>query len=126
MPAVLVVDLNRVLDESALGKGGAAALAARYATLKEQHDKLQQKGASEKGKAAAAAAAAEFERGAQQELERERARLREDVLARTRPIVAALLTEKKAEVVVDAAAVLASVAGVDVTDVVVARLDAAR
>lgn len=124
MPAVLVIDLNRVLDESAAGKRGAAALSARYAALKEQHDKLQQKGASERGKAAAAAAAAEFERNAQQELEGERARLRDEVLAKLRPIVAALLSEQKAEVVVDAAAVLASVGGVDVTDKAIARLDA--
>lgn len=119
---VLVVDLARVLDESAPGKAGAAAMQAKYDELKAQHEKLKARGSSERGKGKADAAAAAFEADAQRTLETERAKLRAEVLAKARPIIAALMEEKKAAVVVDAAAVLAVANAADVTAEVVARL----
>ncbi|MDP2342408.1 MAG: OmpH family outer membrane protein [Deltaproteobacteria bacterium] len=122
MNAVLVVDLSRVLDESAPGKRGAAALQARFDAARAQHEKLRSRGTTERGKREADAAATAFETEAVQELERERAKLRQEVLALARPLIAALMAERKAAIVVDAAACLAIAAAVDVTDDVVKRL----
>jgi len=119
---VLVVDLNRVLDESAPGKRGAVALQARFDEMRAQHEKLKARGTTEKGKREADVAASAFERDATLQLEAERARLRTDVLAVCRPLIATLMAEKKADVVVDAAAVLAVATAVDVTDALLKRL----
>jgi Skp family chaperone for outer membrane proteins len=110
---VLVVDLARVLDESALGKQAAAALQAKFDDARGRYEKLLAKNKS---------MAAELEREAVLDIERERGRMREQLLAKVRPIVAALMGEKKARVVVDAAACLAVADGVDVTDEVLRRL----
>jgi Skp family chaperone for outer membrane proteins len=118
----LVVDLTRVLDESAPGKRGAAALQARFETAKAQHEKLRSRGTTERGKREADVAAAAFESEAFQELERERAKLRQEVLALARPVIADLMKERKAVVVVDAASCLAVTSGIDVTDDIVKRL----
>lgn len=119
---VLVVDLSRVLDESAPGKAGAAALQAKFDELKAQHDKLKGRGTTEKGAREAAAAAAAFEVDARKTLETERAQLRDDVLKKVRPVIAEIMSEKKASVVVDASAVLAVAAAVDITADVIARV----
>lgn len=119
---VLVVDLARVLDESAPGKRGAQALQARFDEMKSQHDKLKSRGTTERGRAQADVAAESFERDAFVALEAERATLRKDVLALCKPAIAALMVEKKADIVVDAAAVLASSSSVDVTDELIKRL----
>lgn len=119
---VLVVDLARVLDESAPGRRGAQALQARFDEMRAQHEKLKTRATTERGKQQADVAAAAFERDAGPVLDAERARLRADVLALCRPLVTALMHEKKADVVVDAAAVLASSSAVDVTDEIIKRL----
>ena len=122
MSVVLVVDLARVLDESAPGKQGAAALQARFDDAKAQHAKLLARATTEQGKRAAAEAADALEGDARRASEVERTRLREDVLARARPIVFALMQERAADVVIDAAACLVLATGIDVTDVVLQRL----
>ena len=122
MAAVLVVDLNRVLDESAPGKRGAAALQARFDEARAQHEKLRARGTTEKGKREADAAAAVFERNAGKALDDERAKLRTELLTAARPVIAALMQEKKADIVVDAFAVLAVANAADVTDEVIKRL----
>ncbi len=119
---VLVVDLARVLDESAPGRRGAATLQARFDELKSQHDKLKSRGSTERGKQQADAAAAAFEVESGPVLAAERVRLRNEVLALCRPLIAAVMQEKKADVVVDATAVLASSSSVDVTDEIIKRL----
>jgi Skp family chaperone for outer membrane proteins len=90
--------------------------------MRAQHEKLKARGTTEKGKREAAAAASAFERDATVQLEAERARLRTEVLAVCRPLIATLMAERKADVVVDAAAVLAVSAAVDVTDELLKRL----
>lgn len=122
MAAVLVVDLNRVLDESAPGRRGAALLQTRFDEARAQYDKLRARGTSEKGKREADAAAAAFERNAGKSLDDERAKLRGELLTAARPIIAALMQEKKADLVVDAIAVLAVANALDVTDEVIKRL----
>lgn len=122
MSVVLVVDLARVLDESALGKAGAAALQARFDEAKAQHEKLGARATTEQGKRKSDEAATAFESTAIAEIEAARARLRAEVLAKVRPVVASLMREKKADVVLDAGACLAIGGTVDVTDEVLQRL----
>ena len=119
---VLVVDLARVLDESAPGKAAAAALQARFEEARAQHDKLLARATTEAGKRKAAEAAQAFEGDALRGIEAERARMRADVLAAVRPVLAALMQERKAQIVVDAAACLAVADAVDVTDELLTRL----
>lgn len=122
MTVVLVVDLARVLDESALGKRGAAALQARFDDARTQHEKLQSRASTEQGKRKAEEAAAAFEADAITGIEGERARLRAEVLSQARPIIASLMQSKKADLVIDAGACLAIGASVDITDDVLQRL----
>ena len=121
MSVVMVVDLARVLDESALGKQGAAALQARFAEAKAEHERLNARESSE-GKRRAEQSAAAFQNDALAAIEQERARLRSDVLAQARPVIAALMKERKVDLVIDAGACLAVGAHVDVTDDVLQRM----
>jgi Skp family chaperone for outer membrane proteins len=113
LSAVIVVDLARVLDESALGKQGASALQAKFDDARARYEKLLPKNKS---------MAAELQAEAIRDIEQERMRLREEVLAKVRPIVAALMSERRALLVVDAAACLAIAEGVDVTAEVLRRM----
>ena len=122
MTVVLVVDLARVLDESALGKRGAVALQARFDDARAQHDKLQSRATTVEGQRKAEEAAAAFAADALTGIEGERARLRAELLSQVRPIVASLMQSKNADVVIDAGACLAIGAGVDITDDVLQRL----
>jgi outer membrane protein len=120
--AVVVVDTGRLLDESPTGKAGAAALQARYEADKARYDALREKGTTEKGRRQAEEAAAAFERQAFAELEAERAALARQVLEGARPLIAAVMKERGAVIVVDARATIAFDGAVDITDLVLLRL----
>jgi Skp family chaperone for outer membrane proteins len=120
--AVVVVDTGRLLDESPAGKAGAAALQARYEADKARYDALREKGTTVKGRRQAEEAAAAFERQAFAELEAERAALVRQVLEGARPLIAAVMKERSAVVVVDARATIAFDGAVDITDLVLRRL----
>jgi Skp family chaperone for outer membrane proteins len=120
--AILVVDLDRVLDESAPGRAGARSLQARFDEARAKYEALAARGSSTKGRQQAAETAAAWEREALKELEVERARLRQQVLDAARPALAALVVEKKARIVLDARACLVVADGVDVTAEVIRRL----
>jgi Skp family chaperone for outer membrane proteins len=120
--AVVVVDTGRLLDESPAGKAGAAALQARYEADKARYDGLREKGTTEKGRRQAEEAAAAFERQAFAALEAERATLARQVLEGARPLIAAVMKERSAVVVVDARATIAFDGAVDITDLVLRRL----
>lgn len=99
---VLIVDINRVLEESKVGRAAAEALEEKW----------------KKGRKASGAAALK------QSLEKERDALRDKVLARVRPALAALVEERGALVVLPAKAVVAHAAEIDVTDALIAAVDA--
>ncbi len=98
MDRVLVLDLARVLDESAPGRAARASLEAAWEKEAVKDD------------------------AARARITARRDQAREGVLARVRPIVEALCVEREASVVIDRAAVITSAHGVDVTDDVIARL----
>ncbi len=120
---VLVVDLNRVLDESREGRAAAQQLQQRFAALQAAVDKLGARGASSAGRARSTEAASELQSREGAAIEDERGRLRAALLGRARPIIEAIARERGAAVVVDATAVIACAAAVDVTDEVLRRLD---
>jgi outer membrane protein len=120
--AVVVVDTGRLLDESPAGKAGARALQAHYEAEKARYDALREKGTTEKGRRQAEEAAVAFERQAFAELEAERAALARQVLDGARPVIAAVMKERGAVVVVDARAAIAFDDTVDITDHVLRRL----
>lgn len=126
MPAptthVVVVDTGRLLEESPAGRAGAAALQARYEAEKARYEKLRDRGTTAQGRRQAEEAAAAFEREAFAGLEAERATLARDVLASAREVINAVMKERGAVVAVDARAAVAFDAAVDVTDLVLARL----
>jgi outer membrane protein len=121
---VVVVDTGRLLDESPAGKAGAAALQTRYDNDKARYDALREKGTTEKGRRQAEEAAAGFERQAFAELEAERAALARKVLEGARPLIAAVMKERGASIVVDARATIAFDGAIDITDLVLQRLSA--
>jgi Skp family chaperone for outer membrane proteins len=97
---VIVLDLARVLDDSPPGRAARATLEAAWANEPVKDDAARARIAARRDQA------------------------RDALLARVRPIVEALCVERGASVVIDRAAVIASGAGVDVTDDVIARLGA--
>ena len=119
----LVVDLNRVLDDSSIGRAAARQLQQRFDAARAAVEKLASRGSSPHGRARSGDAAAELEASERAGLEAERSRLRAEVLARVRPIIEAVAKDRSADVVLDAAAVIACVSAVDVTDEVLRRLD---
>ncbi len=119
---VVVLDTARLLDESPAGKAGAATLQAHYEAEKARYEALRDKGTTEKGRRQAEEAATEFERQAFAALEAERAALARSVLDAARPIVAAIMKERGAGIVLDARAALVFDGAVDITDVVLQQL----
>lgn len=99
---VLIVDINRVLEESEVGRTATEVLEAKW-----------KKGS--KGPRAETL---------KRDLEKQRAGLREKLLARVRPALAALVKERGAQVVLPAHSVVAHAAEVDVTEAVIAAVDA--
>lgn len=109
---VLTVNVLDVLDRSRAGKQAAAALEARFQAAKQKRAAL-----------AEGSEAARFEIDAVREIEVERGRLREELLAKARVVCEGLRTERKASLVVDRGLALAFDPALDVTDEVIARLD---
>jgi Skp family chaperone for outer membrane proteins len=111
MSDVVVLDVNRLLDECAAGKAGAKALQSEYKKLKKQREKLPED------------RRASFDARAFNTLEKERAQLRADVLAKARPVVQRLMSERGAKVVLRAEQALAFDGSVDITAEVIAAVD---
>jgi Skp family chaperone for outer membrane proteins len=122
---VVVVDTARLLDESPAGQEGARALQAAYEDKKARFEKLRDKGTTTQGKRQAEDAAAAFERDAFAELEAQRGALRQGVLDGARAAITAVMTERRATVVVDTRAAVVFDPAADITDAVLAKLRAA-
>ena len=123
--AVVVVDTARLLDESPAGQEGARALQAAYEDKKARFEKLRDKGTTTQGKRQAEDAAAAFERDAFAELEAQRGAPRQGVLDGARSAITAVMTDRRASVVVDSRAALAFDPAADITDAVLVKLRAA-
>lgn len=110
---VLLVRIVDVLDRTREGQQGARALEQRFADARAAVGKLPP--GPERASAEARAAA---------EIEEERARLRDGLLGRARAGAEALRKKRGALVVLDASLAVALDAAVDVTDELIAALDA--
>jgi Skp family chaperone for outer membrane proteins len=111
--AVLLVDLTAVLDRSRAGREAAAALEARFHAAREKRASLE------------GAEAARFEIDSVRAIEAERARLRDELLARARVQCEHIRSQRGALVVIDRALTLAAASEArDVTDELIAALDA--
>lgn len=122
----LVIDMRRLLDESAVGSAAAEALAARFDAARAQHAGMKEQARRVSGAAQAKLLeeATSFEEEVTQQLEDERERLREQLLARANPIIRRLATERGAGLVLERAAVVMFDASTDITAVVVEEVDA--
>lgn len=109
---VLCVNVPDVLDRSRAGKQAAAALEARFQAARQKRATLEE-----------GVEAARFEIDAVREIEGERTRLREELLAKARRVCEEIRQEKGAALVVDRSVVLAWDPALDVTNEVLARLD---
>ncbi len=122
--SILVIDLARVLDESAEGKAGAKALAARWEVAKTEHAKLQKAAEAASGAAQGEAhkALIRFEKETLAAIEDERRTLRSSLLEKVRPLVAAVAKQRKADVVLEASSALYVAETADITQTILGKL----
>lgn len=119
--SLLIVNMARLLDECPAGQAASVKLQARFDEAKARFDKLQSMGSSAGGRRQAEEAAAEFQQSTIREIEAERARLGEEVVASLLPVIELIRRERGASVVLDTRAALAFDGAVDITDVVLSR-----
>lgn len=122
----LVLDMQRLMDESHVGKAAGAMLNARFAELAAQHKELTRKAAlaAPKERAAVAQSAHDFEEGALKGLQKEQHALRLAMLERARPLVEAAMKAAKVTLVLDRASVLMCDPKADITLALMAQVDA--
>ncbi|MDT7934524.1 MAG: OmpH family outer membrane protein [Sphingomonadaceae bacterium] len=143
--AVLVVDVNRVLTESAAGQSLQAQLKPQLDQAQARQQQLQQQFRTEQEnleRAAAAksvapetlqqqardlqqrAATAETElQGRGQALQNAQNQGLQQIINAMNPVVSTLLKERNAQIVLNRSATLQTIAGVDITNDVIARLN---
>lgn len=122
----LIMDMRHLLDSSAVGQNAARSLEQKFQADKARYDEMMQKVSRAAGaqKEKLQQEASRFEAESINALERDRARLRESLLARAAPILARLAAERGAQVVLDRSAVVFFQADADITDIVVQEVDA--
>lgn len=124
MTVVAVLDVTRLLDESARGKAGAADLKAAWLRKREEYDRALQQAGTLTPENPAAHELQRMDQQAQRELGELRARMIQGVLEAARPVVTALCAERKIDVVLDAQSVFhLHDAALDVTTEIIQRLD---
>lgn len=123
----LVVDMQRVLDESQVGKDAAAALEGQMKAAQEEFRKLGEKAKAATGadKTKAEQATTQFEAKALGDLDTRRRELREELVARARPIMAGLAMKEGAKLVLERSAVIIFDSNGDITNEVITKVDAA-
>jgi Skp family chaperone for outer membrane proteins len=110
--AVLIVRVTDVLDNTKAGKKSADELKTRFLAAKKKREGIKD-----------AVEATKFEIEFARELEGERARKRDELLTKARAAAEKIRAKKKAQLVVDAASVLAFAGAIDITDEIIAALD---
>lgn len=120
MVALALVDVKRILDESARGKKGSARLKALWQQKKGEYDRTAKKPGSKPGELA------QLDQQMQQDLGKLREQMIDSVLEAARPIVDALIAERNLDLVLDStAAFRVKSRELDLTDEVIRRMDAA-
>lgn len=125
----LVVDLTRVLDESEPGKAALESLRALLRRAEQEGEALKgdlQKAGDRAARRDAERALLEHRRAVRRELDRRKGALRKALVDLARKVAKDVAAERGVELVLDAAAVVSAPTERDVTDEVIARVDAAR
>ena len=122
---ILVLDVARLLDASAVGKEAAQALAKRFEAAKKQRQRLVAKAEGAQGPARneAKAELGAFEAKEARALEEARAHLRHALLSRAQPHVIRILKERGAQVVLRASELVVFKRDLDITDQVIEAVD---
>lgn len=123
----LVVDVRRVLDESSAGRAASAALQARFDEARGRWQALTDQAASARAdqRESLQQEARAFEESALRAFAEEREQARTSLLQSCAPLLAAIAEARAATLVLDRESVLLFDASADVTDELIARLDAA-
>lgn len=124
--SILVLDLARVLSESPFAKEAQASLETRYQEARARFEGMRGQGKGASGPAAKALAddLATFEQRAVADIEEERARLQRECLERAQAIAREIASARGAAFVLDKRAAPVTPTDADITDEVLARLDA--
>jgi Skp family chaperone for outer membrane proteins len=123
----LVVDMQRLMDDSKVGQEAAKAVAARFDAAQGEYKKLLEKAAKApagKDKTAAEAKVREFDQQSIKAIKTAQDALRLALLKRAQPFVDDAMKATGAEAVLDRAAVLMCDPVVDITNQLIAKVDA--
>lgn len=126
MPEVVVLDMQKLMDESEVGKEASRTLEARFKAAQQEHRRMKEKAAQAQGdaKVTAEMEAQAYEAQALREIEDLRGRLRRALLVRAEPLVRATVEALGAKVVVDRTAIILADPTTDITYHVLSRVDA--
>jgi Skp family chaperone for outer membrane proteins len=129
MERYLVVDMDRVLNESSHGKTALASLAALAKRADAERAELAEeakKAATDKARRAASQALAEHGPKVRRDFEKRQAALRDALVGLSSKVVSQLAKEQGVNLVLERRAVLVFDPEADVTDEVIRRVDAVR
>ena len=123
---ILVVDLARVLDETVRGQRASAELKSDFTAAREKLEALRAQAKSATGalQKTATEELQKFERASLTALDEKKVALREQLLNDVRGIVDDLRKQAGASFVLDASAVVLAPKESDITEQVIAQLDA--
>jgi len=123
---ILVVDLARVLDETLRGQRASAELKSDFTAAREKLEGLRAQAKSAIGtlQKTATEELQKFERASLSALDEKKVTLREHLLAEVRGLVEDMRQQAGATYVLDASAVILAPKESDITEQVIAQLDA--
>ncbi len=121
----LVVDMQKLMDASQVGKDAATVLAARYEKLQKEHKALLAAvhTAAEWNRAELEAKARAFEEDALKTIRGEQDALRRALMRRAQPLVEEAMKQSGATLVLERGAVLVCDPAADITPQLIARVD---
>ena len=117
----LVVDMERILDESVAGRGASEDLSKRWEMAQREFQELLERAGA--GDQEAAKRAAELEASVPAELEERRESLQRQLLDRLKPIIASVASESGSPLILRADQTLAYDPTKEITDRIMEALD---
>ena len=117
----LVVDIARILDESATGRKASEELSKRWELAQQEFQQLLER--AQAGDQAAGERASELEARVPDEIERRRDDLRRQLIERVKPIIAEIAQTQGTTLVLRADQTLAYDPEAEITDQILAELD---
>ncbi len=122
---IATIDMRRVLDESHPGKAAKVELEAQFQANKAQFETLRARfeAAPDDKKQEAYQEAMDFEQSSIAAFEQDRAKRRQALVEQAKPLIQALAKERQLDAIVEASALLFAKPALDVTDVLIERLN---